>query len=120
MSEVKIEVSPRPSRLSFEDWLYRKLGQYDGFYTHPPLDHRKMYIHKGDYRMVVCLNNDGGETWIGTENEWHTHMKNEEFRKVCFWFLWTWAWIDWFGLRSWVWYKLLHRRVNRAMPKDKK
>lgn len=97
-----------------EEFIYKLLGQYDGFYVNPPLDKRKMYIDD----KVICLNNDGFEAWIGTPNEWQTYFKNEDFRKVCFWYLRTWIFIDWFGLRSFIWYKLLHRKCERNIPRD--
>lgn len=95
-----------------EDRIYNWLGQYDGFYTRPPLDHRKIYVND----RVISLNNDGSETWIGSPDQWYVFFKNSDFRKIAFWSLRQWAFVDWFGLRSWLWYKLLHRKVNRAKP----
>lgn len=96
-------------KVDLETKIYRMLGQYDGFYTHPPLNGRGMVIDG----KIVRLNNDGFEVWIGTADEWHTFMPNERFRSVCFWFLRTWIFIDWFGLRSFLWYKFLTRQCNR-------
>lgn len=106
---MKCEVATAKERIGLEKRIYRLLGQYEFPYTRPPLDQRKMYISG----MVVCLNNDGFEVWIGTPDCWETHMKNAEFRKICFWYLRQWAFTDWFGLRSFLWYKLLHRQVKR-------
>lgn len=96
-----------------EEKLYEWLGQYDGFYTHPPLDHRKMYTKDG---YVISLNNDGFETWIGTPDKWYWHTKNADFRKIALWHLRIWIFVDWFGLRSWLWYKLLHRQCRKYKP----
>lgn len=101
-------------RISLETRLYQWLGQHDGFYTHPPLDHRKLYICEG--QEVVSLNNDGFEVWIGRLDKWHWHTNTKEFRQICFWYLRQWVFVDWFGLRSWLWYKLLHRQC-RTMTK---
>ncbi len=97
-------------RIDLETKLYRKLGQYDGFYTNPPLDKRKLYIDG----MVISLNNDGFETWIGYPDKWAVHFRNDKFRTICFWALKQWIFVDWFGLRSWIWYKLLSRQCERS------
>lgn len=92
-----------------EDWLYEALGGEWCGNISPPLDKRKIYTSDG---YVVSLNNDGFETWIGTPDKWCWHTKNAEFRKIALWHLRIWIFVDWFGLRSWIWYKLLRRQCE--------
>lgn len=101
--------------MNIERMLFEKVSNNDGYYNRPPLCSRRLYFKHGNCDMVICLNNDGHETWIGSLNEWHTHMDNKTFRELCFWHLKTWALVDWFGLRSLIYYKLLSRSVNRQV-----
>lgn len=96
---------------SVQEFFYRKLGQRDSIYVRPPLDHRKLYIAG----QVVSLNNDGFETWIGYPDKWLTHFKNDDFRKITLWFMYMWICVDWFGLRSWIWYKLLAVKCRKPI-----
>lgn len=98
----------KPS-FNLEDWLYEKLGTDWCGNTSPPLNHRKMYTKDG---YVVSLNNDGFETWIGRPDAWIWHTRNAEFRRIAWWAIRQHIFVDWCGLRSWLWYKLLHRRVT--------
>jgi hypothetical protein len=102
--------------MKIEKKLLELIANHDGYYCRPPLCERKLYFKDSNCEMVICLNNDGHETWIGSMNEWHTHMKNKTFRKLCFWYLKTWALADWFGLRSTIYYWLLSRRVSKFKP----
>lgn len=96
-------------RVSIRERIYRWLGQFDGFYTKPPLDERKRYFGED----LIKFNNDGFEVWFGTANQWHCFYRHDQFRRMVAWYLWQVTVVDWFGLRTWIWYKLLHRRVNR-------
>ncbi len=94
-----------------EDHLYRALGQYDGvIYTLPPGDQS---YHRRTDDSVIKTSNDGFELWFGTPDHWDWHCKFPEARKLAWFILWTWwAKGTWFGLRSWLWYKLLARRCR--------
>lgn len=96
---------------SFEEILYNKFGQYDWPYTHPPMDKRKLFF--GEFDNLIKFNNDGHEVWLGNDNEWYCHYKHSEFRKMIYWYLYQYAIVDWFGLRTKIWFFLLHRRVNK-------
>lgn len=98
--------------IDLEQRIYRLLGQYDGFYTHPPLDHRKKYFGTD----LVCFNNDGHEVWLGTSDTWHVFYSHSVFRQICFWYLAQWIFIDWFGLRTFFWFKLLNRQCRKITP----
>jgi hypothetical protein len=93
-----------------ELFIYRMIGQYDGYYTHPPMDDRKYYYNSYD---LIKFNNDGHEVWMGSSDEWHWHAKHSEYRRIVIWYLYQWIIIDWFGLRTKIWFWLLRRKVNR-------
>lgn len=40
-------------------------------------------------------------------------MAAVDFRRIALWYLWRWGWGEWFGLRRWLFYKRLHRKVSR-------
>ena len=40
-------------------------------------------------------------------------MAAEDFRKLALWYLWRWAWGEWFGLRRSLFYWDLHRRCKK-------
>ena len=41
----------------------------------------------------------------------------EDFRKLALWYLWRWAWGEWFGLRRRLFYVNLHRRVEKMLTR---
>ena len=74
------------------------------------------------YRWIrsATFQNDAFEIWIASQeyenyqlvvDQWDTHMPAWVFRRFAAWYLWRWAWGEWFGLRRWMFYALLHRRV---------
>lgn len=87
----------------------RLVSKYDGFYSKPPLDHNKLIYSKSSEQQyeLVCFCNDGGEVWLGRADKWHTFMKHNEFLKICLWYLYQRSVVDFFGLRTWLYYKLL-------------
>ena len=96
-------------RIGIEDRLYRALGQLDEPYVRPPLCGRR-----ADVAGKVCyFGNDGFDFLVGTPSEWQLYLSAKEFRQICFWYLYQWAFVDWFGLRSFLWYKLLSRRCAK-------
>lgn len=64
--------------------------------------------------------NDAFEIWIGEmytdgdakDESWEFSCRTEHFRKIVIWYLWRWAWGEWFGLRRRLYYWDLHRRVS--------
>ena len=69
---------------------------------------------------TMGFTNDAFELVIGTtydEGKTHDSVNNliirvEPFRKLALWYLWRWAWGEWFGLRRWLFYKWLHWKVQ--------
>lgn len=78
-----------------------------------PLDHRTMYYTDMNCDHVVMFSNDAFELGFGYPDHWKMFIRRESFHKVMRWYLKQWAVSEWFGLRRWAYYKLLHRRVNR-------
>lgn len=69
--------TPGKYRPDLETRLYQFIGQFDGFYTHPPLHHRKLYV--GDDLMMFL--NDGFDIYIGTADKWTYSYRHKEFRQ---------------------------------------
>lgn len=40
------------------------------------------------------------------------NVRADVFRRIALWYLWRWAVGEWFGLRRWLYYKRLFRRLN--------
>lgn len=105
-------------RRSLEDWAYETLGSRWGGNTCPPMDNRAYrwqdtgMVERDDY-WTFSQGEDGGTMWIGHANEWKFHLSLKRFRRIALWTIWQWAWGDWFGLRTWLWYRILRRKVNR-------
>lgn len=43
---------------------------------------------------------------------WKIIERTEDFRRIAAWYLWRWAWGEWFGLRRKLYYWNLHRSVK--------
>lgn len=65
----------------------------------------------------IEFNNDAFDVAISTQ---HTDeikpqialcMAAEDFRKLALWYLWRWAWGEWFGVRRRLFYWHLKRQV---------
>lgn len=96
-----------------EDWLYKFLSdEWCGNET-MPLDNDGFDYNEGGAAFVVRFNNDAHELWFGFPNEWRMSMTRRSFHAIMRWYLSRWTFGEWFGLKRWLWYKLLHRRVNR-------
>ncbi len=97
-----------------ENRLYDLLGDEFCGGTTMPLDHRalKWRSEDGVDRVFVFLN-DAFEVGVGYPDQWQAIIRREDWHKMMRWYLRQWAFGEWFGLRRWAWYKLLHRRVNR-------
>lgn len=83
----------------------------------------------GHVEFDICFNNSASEIWIsqketkahksGVSNEeWTFHCNDTIFRKMALWYLWRWAWGEWFGLRRWLYYKWLHWYMGKKREKD--
>lgn len=81
----------------------------------------------GRYAVARFLN-DAFEIGIGVkyvergkvDEAWKYIDSTKIFRYFALWYLWRWAWGEWFGLRRWLFYKDLHRRVESRLLKYSK
>lgn len=57
---------------------------------------------------------DGGTLWIGNSDRQLLALGRTEARSLAWFILWRWwARAEWFGLRRWIWLRLLRRRLDR-------
>ena len=66
------------------------------------------------WSLSIGFGDDGGEIWLsdksrlcgkGHDQSLYFDCRAEHFRKMALWYLWRWAWGEWFGLRRWLYYK---------------
>lgn len=125
----------------FLDWLLGE-GSERGFTAMPPNDWQHIRFtlkeeHKTiekvlfgearrleiDFRheLFAMFEDDASELVIGErwEEQGATHgdqvklsLRTEHFRRLALWYLWRWAWGEWFGLRRRLFYWRLHRQVE--------
>lgn len=77
------------------------------------------------HNVYARFNNDAHEIWIGetyqegehVDDRWKWHCSTKTFKKLALWYLWRWAWGDWFGLRRKLFYWFLHRDVVKMQQK---
>lgn len=63
--------------------------------------------------QVFASGNDGFELWMGWQNNWDNHLRQEEVRALFWWILIEWfAKARWFGLRRPIYYWALKRHAN--------
>lgn len=70
-----------------------------------------------DRNVTVIFINDAHEVWIaerwGGEEERYVYSGSAQtFRQMALWYLWRWAWGEWFGLRRWLFYWDLKRKLG--------
>lgn len=107
--QAKCGIAMGRPRRTLEERAYSALGnEWCGNIT-PPMDHRSFY--RGE--RVLSFVNDGWDIGVGTADEWIYIFRRDEFRWMVFTYLKAWALKDWFGLRSWLWFKLLTRKCAR-------
>lgn len=98
---------------SFEERLYKLLGDEYCGNTTMPLDSRRLRWHSDDgVERVVMFVNDAHELGFGHPDEWQMIIRRSDFHRVILWYARQWAFSEWLGLRRWAWYRLLHRRVE--------
>lgn len=49
----------------------------------------------------------------GEKSRWALFIAAEDFRKLALWYLWRWAWGEWFGLRRHLFYWNLNREIQK-------
>jgi len=109
-------------------WLYNVAGRDFGGTTAAPNDgtwspmftSRQHGMSTGHAWFAMTFGNDSFDVVIYTQytDEAHSRvyfmMAADDFRGLALWYLWRWAWGEWFGVRRWLWYATgrLCRRVE--------
>lgn len=81
----------------------------------PEYSTRAYGMSTGHLWYSIRFGNDAFDVWISTQysdeksSKYMCVMAAEDFRKLALWYLWRWAWGEWFGLRRWLFYKNLER-----------
>lgn len=99
-------------------WIFRSLLLEDGSFGGPPNNERNSPDVRGLHENVTysChFNNDAYEIWFwqefdGEPGKWAFFLDAGAFRRMALWYLWRWAWGEWFGLRRKLFYWDLNRR----------
>lgn len=99
-------------RFSFERWIYRRLSDHVTGSESVPLSWDSKRIMDRGTERVIAFCNDAHEIGIGYPDKWHVIMRREAFHKMIRWYLYEWIVREWLGLRRYLWYKLLFRRVS--------
>ena len=131
MEQGNARKSPRRRQwpAQIRKWLLSYNPWHDGGPGHPPNDGKNLVIpversfnhnRAQTHDIFAYFLNDAFEIWIGEtytdgdakDENWKFSCRTEHFRKIAFWYLWHWAWGEWFGLRRKLFYWDLHRRVS--------
>lgn len=125
---ASVEKHPRIARIKrfiyrpFWQRVYRITGRDYLGNNAPPLNERKILeydVHEDksqwDNRAysIAIIVEDGGEVWFGYHNEWKWHINRKIFNKIIRNYIWIMVWHNWFGLRNWLYFKALHKIVER-------
>ncbi len=104
---------------SLEKWLYRALSDNTVGCESVPLSwsHKKFpAFRKGDCEHIIAFSNDAHEVSLGTPHQYDMQIRREIFHKMIRWYLGQWIFREWLGVRRWLWYRLLFRRVRGFKP----
>lgn len=85
------------------------------------VDETHEYGRVQTHSVFASFLNDAFEIWIGetyTDGDvesggWKFSCRTEVFRRLALWYLWRWAWGEWFGLRRKLFYWDLRRRCRK-------
>lgn len=103
------------SKHSIENFLYKALSDKWCGNDMMPLNHRVLRFRaQSGVDYVVSFQNDAFELGFGYPDEWKMFIGRKDFHKIMRWYIKNWAWGEWFGLRRYLWYKLLRRKVART------
>lgn len=85
----------------------------------PRFTSRQHGMSTGLAEFGALFNNDAFDFWVWKrfeetdESRYVLTIAAEDFRKLALWYLWRWAWGEWFGLRRRLYYWHLHRMVMK-------
>lgn len=103
---------------TLEDKMFILLGDDWGGVPNPPGQlTRVTYADTDGIEYVFSYRgNDGFELGIGYPEKWLTHLSQRAARRL-WWAITKNHLSTWFGVRRWLWYKLLSRQVNRHVAR---
>ncbi len=97
-------------------------GPPNDFAHSPQFPTRQHGMSTGHEWYSARFDNDGFDLYILTQYSDDERSRivlsiaAEDFRRLALWYLWRWAWGEWFGLRRRLFYWRLMRRVQRRNP----
>ncbi len=78
-------------------------------------EYRGRWASQGESYRGVFLDDAGSigisVKWPDGEESWKVILPATVFRRLALWYLARWAYGEWFGLRRWLFYRDLRRRV---------
>lgn len=100
-------------RFSLENFIYKILSEKYCGDNCVPLQGKTLYVNSHGCDYVFSFLNDSFEIGIGYPSRWHGIYRRECIHKFILWYLKNYIFGEWLGLRRYVWYKLLNRKVNK-------
>lgn len=101
-----------------EDRYHEGLGGApNGHQCSPHYNSNQRGMSTGVEWYSMCFGNDACDVMIAEKftdektSTWALHMAAEDFRRLALWYIWRWAWGEWFGLRRRLFYWFLDRDV---------
>jgi len=95
-------------------------GVWGYFFGDVPNNHKSTTIQylinkrgKKEKLHVAMFCNDAFDICIGYPNQWRICLRRKALCRLIFWYLWLFAYGEWFGLRRYLYYKFLYRRCKR-------
>ena len=109
-----------------EDKALEGLGGPPNNWQHSPNYSCRQYgMSLGHEWWAIRFTNDAFNLCIDTQytDEIRSKIKlmisTDDFRKLAVWYLWRWAWGEWFGLRRTLYYWDLDRRLSKRQEEQK-
>jgi hypothetical protein len=92
------------------EWAYKRFGDQWGGGPVPPGDHRNKRVSK---HLIAYVFDDGAYLHIGPPDApMANNCRAADARRLAWFILWDWwACGTWFGLKRWIWYKALGKKV---------
>lgn len=123
MSQVKIVKTWW--RNTITAWRVRLLedpdsGPPNNWQFSPKYPSNQYGMSTGHVWWSIRFANDAGDVHISTKftdedrSRYALMISAGDFRRLALWYLWRWAWGEWFGLRRKCFYGDLRRRMNKS------
>ena len=95
---------------------------WEHFFGDIPNIHESKTIEFRDNKpfYIASFVDDSFYIGVGFHTEWLVILRRTTLHKLIFWYLWRFAYGEWFGLRRYLFYKFLHRRCEKIKKFGKK